>query len=353
MTNASHQGGFAGAASGAEARSGLESESPAAADGPILSVKGLGVRYPLGKRSFWGERTYFEVLDDVSFEIARGETLGLVGESGSGKSTIGRTILRRIERTAGTITFEGRDISDLGGEPLRKLRRRMQLIFQDPYSSLNPRMNVMSIIAEPLVVHGIVGSFAEARPQVLALLDRVGMPASAAERYPHQFSGGQRQRIGIARALALKPSFIVADEPVSALDVSVRAQVVNLMQELQEELGISFLFIAHDLSVVRHISQRVAILNSGQIVEIGARDAIYERPLHPYTQTLLSAVPEPDPTIKLARQDRKRAGGPVPDATGTGCRFLGRCPLASDVCREKKPVLEPKGVDHWVACWNA
>ena len=350
MTNAAHQPMNGDVKTGQQARS--EAESPAPADGPILSVSGLGVRYPLGKAGFWGKRTYFEVLDNVSFEIARGETLGLVGESGSGKSTIGRTILRRIERTSGTITFEGQDISDLGGEKLRKLRRRMQLIFQDPYSSLNPRMNVMSIIAEPLVVHGLVGSVAEARKEVLALLDRVSLPASAAERYPHQFSGGQRQRIGIARALALKPSFIVADEPVSALDVSVRAQVVNLMQELQQELGLSFLFIAHDLSVVRHISQRVAILNAGQIVEIGARDEIYERPMHPYTKALLSAVPEPDPTIPMPRQDKKRdAGGPIP-ASGA-CRFSSRCPKASDICRQQKPVLESRGVDHWVACWNA
>jgi peptide/nickel transport system ATP-binding protein len=322
-------------------------------DETILTVEGLGVRYPLGKKGFWGKVTYFDVLDNVSFSIGKGETLGLVGESGSGKSTIGRTVLRRIARTSGNITFEGQDISDLHGEPLRKLRRRMQLIFQDPYSSLNPRMNVMDIIAEPLLVHGLVRNAAEARAQVLALLDRVSMPSTAAERFPHQFSGGQRQRIGIARALALNPSFIVADEPVAALDVSVRAQVVNLMQDLQEELGISILFIAHDLSVVRHISHRVAILYAGQIVEIGPRDAIYERPLHPYTKALLSAVPEPDPSIPLGRQQMARESNSVDLAgLGAGCRFYGRCPMATDMCREQKPVLEVKDVGHSVACWK-
>ena len=262
---------------------------------PVLSVSGLAIDYELSSGGLFRKRRSVNAVSDVSFDLAPGETLGLVGESGSGKTTVGRAVLRRIPAAQGRIVFGGEDITHLGGEPLRRLRARMQIVLQDPYTSLNPRMKVSSIVAEPLIVHGLAGSAEEARAAVAELLERVGLPSDAADRYPHSFSGGQRQRIGIARALALKPALIVADEPVSALDVSVRAQVVNLMQDLQRDLGISYLFIAHDLAIVRHISHRVAIMYAGRIVEVAPRDAIYERPIHPYTEALLSAVPVANP----------------------------------------------------------
>ena len=318
---------------------------------PLLRVEGLTVHFPLG--GAWGRRRrVVHAVDDVSFEIRRGETLGLVGESGSGKTTTGRAILRRVPITAGRIWFKGRDITGLRGEELRRLRRDMQLVFQDPYASLNPRMRILDIVAEPLLVHGLVRRTLDAEDRVVELLELVGLPADAVDRYPHAFSGGQRQRIGIARALALEPDLIVADEPVSALDVSIRAQVVNLMQDLQERLGLTYLFIAHDLSVVRHISHRIAVMYAGKLVELADRDEIYRDPRHPYTRALLSAVPIPDPRVQ-------RAGGrtvlrgeiPNPVQPPTGCRFHTRCPIAVERCGAEEPPLEEKGPRHVAACW--
>jgi oligopeptide/dipeptide ABC transporter ATP-binding protein len=326
---------------------------PADSREPLLRVENLTVRFPVGRAGFWGRHERFvHAVEDVSFDIRRGETLGLVGESGSGKSTTGRAILLKVKPTSGRIIFNGRDVTDVTGEDLRKLRRNMQLVFQDPYASLNPRMKVIDTVAEPLVVHGIVKRSRDAYDRVRELLDLVGLPADAAGRYPHAFSGGQRQRIGIARALALEPEFIVADEPVSALDVSIRAQIVNLLQELQEELGLTYLFIAHDLSVVRHISHRVAIMYAGKIVEIADRSEIYKQPRHPYTEALLSAVPIPDPEIQ---KDRKRIilSGEIPNPVNppSGCRFHTRCPIAEPRCMSEEPPLEEKARDHKAACW--
>ncbi|MFT3690374.1 ABC transporter ATP-binding protein [Paenirhodobacter sp.] len=319
---------------------------------PTLSVTGLGIDYETRSGGLFRRRRAVNAVSDVSFDIAPGETLGLVGESGSGKTTVGRAILRRIEAAQGRIVFEGQDITRLTGEPLRRLRARMQIVLQDPYTSLNPRQTIGDIVAEPLIVHGLATK-AEARGRVLALLDRVGLPADAAARYPHSFSGGQRQRIGIARALALKPALIVADEPVSALDVSVRAQVVNLMQDLQAELGLSYLFIAHDLAIVRHISHRVAIMYAGRIVEIAPRDEIYDRPIHPYTEALLSAVPVANPAAQRARRRIVHPGESVDIADPpAGCRFHPRCPLATDRCRIEAPRLLRKRGEHFAACWN-
>jgi len=291
-------------------------------------------------------------VDDVSFEIRRGETLGLVGESGSGKTTTGRAVLRRVPITAGRIWFKGRDITGLRGEELRRLRRDMQLVFQDPYASLTPRMRVLDIVAEPLLVHGLVRRIEDAEDRVVELLELVGLPVDAVERYPHAFSGGQRQRIGIARALALEPDLIVADEPVSALDVSIRAQVVNLMQDLQERLGLTYLFIAHDLSVVRHISHRIAVMYAGKLVELADRDEIYRDPRHPYTRALLSSVPIPDPRVQRARSSAVLRGEiPNPVQPPAGCRFHTRCPIAVERCGAEEPPLEEKGPHHLAACW--
>jgi peptide/nickel transport system ATP-binding protein len=327
--------------------------APATGNGTIVEVDGLTIRFPVGRAGFWG-RTQLEVhaVEDVSLTIGRGETLGLVGESGSGKTTIGRAILRRITPTAGTIRFDGEDITRVKGEALRKLRRRMQLVFQDPYASLNPRMTVLELVAEPLVVHGLVRNADAARDKVVELLDRCGLPDDAVDRRPNAFSGGQRQRIGIARALALEPELVVADEPVSALDVSVRAQVVNLLQDLQAELGLSYLFIAHDLSVVRHISHRIAILYAGKLVELAPADRLYENPIHPYTEALLSAVPVPDPPTQRQRRRIVLEGEiPNPIDPPAGCRFHTRCPLAEDRCRREAPALEEKEPGHVAACF--
>ena len=321
---------------------------------PILSVSGLSIDYELSAGSLFRNRLVVNAVDKVSFDIAPGETLGLVGESGSGKTTVGRAVLRRIPAAGGSIVFDGTDITHLAGEALRRLRARMQIVLQDPYTSLNPRMKVADIVAEPLIVHGLAASAGEARAVVADLLERVGLPREAAERYPHSFSGGQRQRIGIARALALKPALIVADEPVSALDVSVRAQVVNLMQDLQRDLGLSYLFIAHDLAVVRHISHRVAIMYAGRIVEMAKREAIYERPIHPYTQALLSAVPVANPKLQRERRRIVHPGDSVDMVhPPSGCRFHPRCPLATDRCRQEEPPLAPKAGEHLAACWNS
>jgi peptide/nickel transport system ATP-binding protein len=324
----------------------------AAPTNPLVEVRNLSIRFPVGRTGFWGNTLrYVHAVEDVSFSIGRGETLGLVGESGSGKTTTGRAVLRRIEPTAGSIHFRGNDITRTKGKDLRELRRDMQLVFQDPYASLNPRMTVLELVAEPLVVHGLAKNVEAARDQVTDLLDRCGLPIDTVDRYPHAFSGGQRQRIGIARALALRPEFIVADEPVSELDVSVRAQVVNLLQDLQQELGLTYLFIAHDLSVVRHISNRIAILYAGHLVEIAPTAVVYDAALHPYTEALLSAVPIPDPPMQRARK-RIVLSGEIPNPVDPppGCRFQTRCPLVHERCIVETPPLEEKLPGHWVAC---
>jgi oligopeptide transport system ATP-binding protein len=290
-------------------------------------------------------------VDGVSFEIRRGETLGLVGESGCGKSTTGRTILQLYKPTSGHVYYEGTDLTTLKREEMRKMRRQMQMIFQDPYASLNPRMTVADIIGEPLAVHGVANG-KEIQDRVQHLLEVVKLDPAFASRYPHEFSGGQRQRIGVARALALQPSLIICDEPISALDVSIQAQVVNLLEELQKEFHLTYLFIAHDLSMVRHISDRVAVMYLGIIVEIADRVDLYENPLHPYTQALLSAVPIPDPVTDAKRKRRVLEGEvPSPVNPPSGCRFRTRCWLAEKICAEKRPEFREITRDHLVACW--
>jgi peptide/nickel transport system ATP-binding protein len=319
---------------------------------PLLRASDLAVRFPVSRAGLFAKPRFVRAVDGVSFDIRLGETLGLVGESGSGKSTTGRAVLRRVPLARGTLRFKGQDITRTNGEALRRLRSDMQMVFQDPYASLNPRMRVFDIVAEPLLVHGRLSRRADARERVAALLARVGLPEDAQNRYAHAFSGGQRQRIGIARALALEPALIVADEPISALDVSIRAQVVNLMQDLQQQSRLSYLFIAHDLSVVRHISHRIAIMYAGRIVETADRDAIYSRPRHPYTEALLSAVPIPDPQLQRRRR-RIVLAGEIPDPLEPprGCRFQSRCPCAKEACGEAEPPLEQKAPGHWAACW--
>ncbi|MDX2034647.1 MAG: ATP-binding cassette domain-containing protein [Blastocatellia bacterium] len=309
----------------------------------LVQIEGLRKYFPAGRQQV-------RAVDGVTFSIRRGETLGLVGESGCGKTTVGRAILRLIEPTAGTVRFEGRDLASLRREELRQMRRRMQIIFQDPYSSLNPRMRVGAIIAEPLEIHQ-AGDKAERRERVAELLRVVGLDPTYADRYPHEFSGGQRQRIGIARALALHPAFIVADEPVSALDVSVQAQVVNLLQDLQERFGLTYLFISHGLAVVKHISSRVGVMYLGKLVELAPAEAIYAAPLHPYTQALLAAIPIPDPELK--REARQRLGGDVPNpiAPPAGCRFHTRCPHAMPRCGIEEPAIREAAPGHFVACF--
>ena len=321
---------------------------------PLVQVEGLTVRFNVGRSGFWGQhRLVVHAVENISLEIFPGETLGLVGESGSGKSTTGRAILRRVPLTSGRILFKGRDITGAGEEEMRLLRRHMQLVFQDPYASLNPRKRIIDIVAEPLIVHGMVRNTQEAVDKVAELLRLVGLPPDAGGRYPHAFSGGQRQRVGIARALALHPEFIVADEPVSALDVSIRAQVVNLMQDLQQEFGLAYLFIAHDLAVVRHISHRIAIMYAGKIVETAGRDAIYQNPIHPYTEALLSAVPVPDPRVQKTKKRIAHAGEtPNPLDPPTGCRFQTRCPDVSERCRREDPPLTERNPGQLAACWN-
>lgn len=309
----------------------------------LVRVRGLLKHFPLEDSD-----DVVRAVDGVTFEIFRGETLGLVGESGCGKSTVGRCILRLIEPTAGTIEFDGRNVLATGGKALRELRREMQIIFQDPYASLNPRMRVRDIVGEPLVIHGLKDK-EERRTRVAELLKKVGLDPDYMNRYPHEFSGGQRQRIGIARALALNPKLIVADEPVSALDVSVQAQVVNLLQDLQAEFGLTYLFISHGLAVVEHISTRVAVMYLGRIVEVASAEELYVQPLHPYTQALLSAIPIPDPTRK---RDRIILTGDVPTPVNppSGCRFRTRCPMAIQDCALIDPDLREISPGHVAAC---
>ena len=318
---------------------------------PILRVENLVKHFEVGGGLFGGRPAVVKAVDGVSLEIGRGETLGLVGESGCGKTTTGRCILRLEPPTGGRVIFEGRDMSTLSDAELRGMRRRMQVIFQDPYSSLNPRMTVGQIIAEPLAVHRIVPDRAARAARVQDLLRHAGLLPAMARRYPHELSGGQRQRVGIARALAMEPTLIICDEPVSALDVSIQAQIINLLEELQAEFGLTYLFVAHDLSVVRHISDRVAVMYLGKIVEITDRKSLYEDPLHPYTKALLSAVPIPDPVVE-ARREHVVLGGEVPSPLNppSGCVFHPRCPIAVAECRTTVPELRQIRPGHRAAC---
>ena len=320
--------------------------------GPLVELEHLKVYFPI-KSGLLLDRHIGDIraVDDVSLTIHRGETVGLVGESGCGKSTVGRTILRLYKPTSGRVIFDGRDISDLGEGELRPLRRRMQMIFQDPFASLNPRHSVGRIVGEPLRTHGLADRRTAAR-RVRELLQIVGLPADAATRYPHEFSGGQRQRIGLARALALNPDFVVADEPVSALDVSIQAQIINLFEQLQEEFELTYLFIAHDLAVVRHISDRIAVMYLGTIVEVSTAAELYDNPLHPYTISLLSAVPIPDPVVERRREAILLAGDlPSPAAPPPACRFHTRCPYVQPTrCRDEVPPLRKLAMGHEAAC---
>jgi oligopeptide transport system ATP-binding protein len=332
----------------------LGSARPGAAATPLLQVHDLKVHFPLpGKGLMRRSPGAVKAVDGVSFHLNAGETLGLVGESGCGKSTTGLAVMRMQPITAGRIFFEGQDITAQQARTGR-FRRRMQMVYQDPYGSLNPRMKVRDLVGEPLQVHGLDANRSEYQDRIAGLLKTVGLLPDMADRYPHEFSGGQRQRIGIARALALEPSLIICDEPVSALDVSIQAQVVNVLMELQQRLGLAYLFIAHDLAVVRHLSQRVAVMYLGRIVEIADRDTLYREPLHPYTQALLSAVPVADPAVE-ARRQRVVVSGEVPSALKPppGCRFHTRCPHAMPRCREEDPALQsPPGMqgERAVAC---
>jgi peptide/nickel transport system ATP-binding protein len=320
--------------------------------GPLVELDGLKLYFPI-KSGVFLDRHIGDVraVDDVTLTIRRGETLGLVGESGCGKSTVGRTILRLYKPTDGRIVFDGNDITKLSEGELRPLRRRMQMVFQDPFASLNPRHSVGRIVGEPLRTHGLA-TRREAAARVRELLITVGLPGDAASRYPHEFSGGQRQRIGLARALAVNPDFIVADEPVSALDVSIQAQIINLFEELQDEFDLTYLFIAHDLAVVRHISDRIAVMYLGSVVEVSPAEALYDEPLHPYTISLLSAVPIPDPSVERKRESILLAGDvPSPANPPPACRFHTRCPYVQPTrCRDEVPPLRPLRTGHEVAC---
>jgi len=316
----------------------------------LLNVDMLKMHFPIKRGVFQRTVGHVHAVDEITFKVYKGETLGLVGESGCGKSTTGRAILQLYRPTAGHVYFEGRDLTTMKGEDLRSTRKRMQMIFQDPYASLNPRMTVEEIVGEPLIVHNMAKG-REVREMVKELLGLVGLNPAYVDRYPHEFSGGQRQRIGVARSLSLSPSLIVCDEPISALDVSIQAQVINLLEDMQEKFDLTYLFIAHDLSVVRHISDRVAVMYLGILVELASRDELYAKPLHPYTQALLSAVPIPDPIVEEKRRRVILTGDvPSPINPPSGCRFRTRCPLAVDICAEKKPEWREIGPEHFVAC---
>lgn len=314
----------------------------------LVRVENLKKYFPIRGGIFQKVVGNVKAVDDVSFEIKKGETLGLVGESGCGKSTTGRAILRLFERTAGSVYFEGQDLFNLKKEELRKMRPKMQMIFQDPYSSLNPRLSVGEIIGEALLDHGLA-SKGEVNDRVLQTMELCGLAPWHIRRYPHEFSGGQRQRIGIARALVMNPSFVVADEPVSALDVSIQSQIINLMSDLQQKMGFSYLFISHDLSVVKHISHKVGVMYLGSMVEMAPKDEIYDNPLHPYTKALMSAVPVPDPTLKRERIILK-GDIPSPANPPSGCKFHTRCPYATERCAKEAPKYKNVGNDHFVAC---
>ena len=318
----------------------------------ILEVRNLKKYFPI-TGGFILQRKVADIkaVDNVSFFVRHGETLGLVGESGSGKTTIGRCILQLEKPTDGEVVFEGTDITQVGRDQLRTIRRRIQIIFQDPYSSLNPRMKVLDIVGEALTIHKLVKNKREYRLRVGELLQQVGLNPDMANRYPHEFSGGQRQRIGVARALAVEPEFIVADEPVSALDVSIQAQLINLLKDLQQELGLSYLMIAHDLAIVRHVSDRIAVMYLGKLMEVASWTDLYESPLHPYTKALLSAVPIPDPDLESERDRIILQGGiPSPANPPSGCVFHTRCPIAIEECKHTIPEMRQITPDHWAAC---
>jgi oligopeptide transport system ATP-binding protein len=317
----------------------------------LVRVEGLKMYFPITQGVIFQRHIGdIKAVDGISFSIRHGETLGLVGESGCGKSTTGRAVLQLYRPTAGHVYFEDQELTRLKGEQLRRMRRRMQMIFQDPYASLNPRMTVGNIVSEPLEVHNILNR-QERQERVQELLEIVGLNPYFINRYPHEFSGGQRQRIGVARALAVNPDFIVCDEPISALDVSIQAQILNMLEDLQERFNLTYLFIAHDLAVVRHISNRVAVMYLGKLAELTDRDTLYDNPLHPYTQALLSAVPIPDPVVEEHRSRIILEGDvPSPAHPPQGCNFNTRCPKAMDICREIDPEFKDLGHDHWVAC---
>ncbi|MCI8652721.1 MAG: ATP-binding cassette domain-containing protein [Angelakisella sp.] len=328
-----------------------ETKKPASGE-PILEVRHLVKHFPIYKGALRKKQVgKVHAVDDVSFSIAQGETLGLVGESGCGKSTTARTIVRLQDPTSGEVLFRGTDLSTLKGGEMRRMRQNIQMIFQDPYASLNPRMRVGEVLREPLMEHGITRDRGELDRRVKRMLELVGLDPQFENRFPHEFSGGQRQRIGIARALMLEPSLIICDEPISALDVSVQAQIVNLLEDLQRELGLSYLFVAHDLSMIRHISHRVAIMYLGALVEVGDCGDIYQSPLHPYTQAFLSAVPVPDPAVQKER-GRVSLEGEIPSAIAppSGCRFRTRCRHACPRCAETRPEMRELSPGHWVAC---
>ncbi len=315
----------------------------------ILTVKNLKKYYPVKAGVFQRTVGYVKAVDNVNFQINKGETIGLVGESGCGKSTLGATLLLLERATAGEIVFQGKDILSLKPKELFEFRREMQIIFQDPYASLNPRMTIAEIIGEPMDIHKLTKSRQERNEKVAALLEQVGLSTEQMGRYPHEFSGGQRQRIAVARALAVGPKLVIADEPVSALDVSIQAQVINILQDLQKDYGLTYLFISHDLSVVKHISDKVIVMYLGKIVEMAEKDGLYSNPLHPYTQSLISAIPVPNPSYKKKRIILE---GDVPSPLNPpdGCRFHPRCPKAMDICNVKEPVLRDCGNSHFIAC---
>jgi oligopeptide transport system ATP-binding protein len=314
---------------------------------PLVEVKNLKKYFPKKRGLFGREKTYVKAVDDVSFTIYKGETLGLVGESGCGKSTTGKMLMRLLDPTEGQILFEGKEISSLNDNQIREMRKEFQMVFQDPYASLNPRMKVGDIISEPLIIHGCPKEKREERVQ--KLLEVVGLSAYHANRYPHEFSGGQRQRIGIARALAVNPKLIIADEPVSALDVSIQSQILNLLKDLQDEFQLTYLFIAHDLSVVEHISDRVGVMYLGKIVELADKETLFQNPMHPYTKALISAVPIPNPRLK---RDRIILKGDIPSPSNppSGCTFHTRCPFATDICKKEIPKLREISSGHFVSC---